>query len=360
VEGCKLDHGFQVLLSRYPELTLLGDIDALQTKSFTSGARIRWKGRFYDLLDPREQISAVFTVFNLPFASIRDLLQMGRLSTFYRDDEVRADRRSTAELLDSYRFSSSFRQAFLNPFLAGVLLDRTLSADSAISRFYLKVFSEGPAGLPRDGMQALPQLLATQLGSSHIVLGASAAAVAPREVILESGETLRAKRIVCALDSLGAARLGCPEQTVPAHAVGVFYYICNEPPFSEPILVLNGEGVGPINNLSVLTNVQPSYAPAGVSLISVTVLGGTTHQAEGTLREAVEAQLRAWYGAQVDRWRFLHSFWVDSAVPARPRLGCGWIEHEGVFFAGDYLSYGSQNGALRAGRRVAEAVLEDF
>ena len=358
--GCKLDHGFQVLLSGYPELSLINGIETLQSRPFASGARIRWRGRFYDLLDPRAKLSALLTTFTIPFASPRDLLQMARLSTFYRDDEVRSDGQTTVELLQRYGFSQNFREAFLQPFLGGVLLDRTLSADAAMTRFYLKVFAEGPAVLPRDGMQALPQLLATHLGTSHILLGASVVAVTPREVVLESGETLRARRVVCALDSLSAARLGCPEQTMPAHSVGVFYYMCHTPPFSEPLLVLNGDGSGPINNLSALTNVQPSYAPPGVSLISVTVLGGLGRQAEEALREQVFAQLREWYGPQVESWQFIRSFWIEGAVPARPRLGCGWIEHQGVFYAGDYLSYGSQNGALRAGRRVAQAVLEDF
>ncbi len=358
--GFKLDHGFQVLLSAYPELSLINGIDSLRCKPFASGARIRWKGRFYNLLDPRTKLSALLTSLTLPFASPRDLLQMARLSTFYRDDEVRSDHQSTLQMLQRYGFSENFRNAFLQPFLGGVLLDRTLSADAAMTRFYLKVFAEGPAVLPHDGMQALPELLATHLGSSHIILATSVVAITPRDVILESGETLRARRVVCALDSFAAARLGCPEQTMPAHAVGVLYYTSPTPPFSEPLLVLNGDSSGPINNLAILTNVQPAYAPSGVSLISVTVLGGLGREGEELLRERVGAQLREWYGSQIDEWRFIRSFWIESAVPARPRLGCGWIEHEGVFYAGDYLSYGSQNGALRAGRRVAQAVIEDF
>jgi len=34
--------------------------------------------------------------------------------------------------------------------------------------------------------------------------------------------------------------------------------------------------------------------------------------------------------------------------------------HHGVVYAGDYLSYGSQNGALRAGREAAALVLQGF
>lgn len=358
-DGCKLDHGFQVILRAYPELTLIDGVDSLGLKPFRSGARVRWQGRFYDVVDPREQPSALLSLLNHPFASLRDLVRLACLATFYRDTEVSSDVRSTSELLDRHRFSPPFRNAFLEPFLRGVLLDPKLSMDSAMTRFYLKVFSEGPACLPRDGMQALPELLLGNLGSSHVRLSSSVAGVTECEVILANGETLRAQRVLCALDCLGAAQLGGPEQTLPMHAVGVLYFTSAEPPYAEPLLVLNGEGDGPINNLAVLTNVQGTYAPAGTSLISVTVLGAKPHQ-EPELWAQVEAQARAWYGDSVTTWRRLRSFWVDAAIPARPRLGKGWLEHNGVFFAGDYLSYGSQNGALRAGRKVAEAILTEL
>jgi protoporphyrinogen oxidase len=267
-EGCKLDHGFQVILRAYPELTLISGVDSLGLKPFRSGARIRWQSRFYDLVDPREQPSNLLTLINHPFASLRDLVRLACLATFYRDTEVRSDVRNTSELLDRQRFSPAFRKAFLEPFLRGILLDPTLSMDSAMTRFYLKVFSEGPACLPRDGMQALPELLVRNLGSSHVRLSSSASRVTEREVILADGETLRAQQVLCALDCLGAAQLGGPEQTLPMHAVGVlYYYTSEEPPYAEPLLVLNGEGTGPINSLAVLTNIQSAYAPPGTSLI---------------------------------------------------------------------------------------------
>jgi hypothetical protein len=41
-------------------------------------------------------------------------------------------------------------------------------------------------------------------------------------------------------------------------------------------------------------------------------------------------------------------------------MASGWIQKDGVLFAGDYLTYGSQNGALMAGRQVAQAVINGF
>ena len=42
-----------------------------------------------------------------------------------------------------------------------------------------------------------------------------------------------------------------------------------------------------------------------------------------------------------------------------PSLSVGFKDVDGVIYAGDYLSYGSQNGALAAGRAVGAAVVMD-
>ena len=59
----------------------------------------------------------------------------------------------------------------------------------------------------------------------------------------------------------------------------------------EPMLVLNGEGDGPIHHLSVPSDVQPTYAPPGQSLISITVLGDPA-QSDDDLQQSVLEQLR--------------------------------------------------------------------
>jgi hypothetical protein len=285
-------------------------------------------------------------------------MQLARLVLLYRAHEVHSDGHSTDQLLTELRFSPSFQDAFLRPFLRGVSLDPALSLDAALTRFYLKMFSRGAALLPAAGARGLPELLADRIGRSHILLGVAATAVAPRHVVLEDGETLHAHAVICALDAVGAAQLGSPEQTVPSHASRVLYFSAPEAPFSEPLLVLNGECGGPINHLAVLSNVQPGYAPRGAALISASLVGAAVRTPERETIPQVQAQLRSWYGDAVQRWEPLPSYTIPAAVPARPRMSLGWLVHNGVYYAGDYLSYGSQNGALRAGRQVAAAVLE--
>jgi hypothetical protein len=137
------------------------------------------------------------------------------------------------------------------------------------------------------------------------------------------------------------------------------YFSAPAAPFSEPILVLNAEG-GPISTLAVLSNVQPKYAPAGRSLISVVVLGDDARLDTEALLRAVRTQLCDWYGGAVSEWDFIQRFAVPNALPSRSRMGVGWTDRSGVLYAGDYLSYPSQNGALAAGREVGEAVVATF
>jgi hypothetical protein len=137
------------------------------------------------------------------------------------------------------------------------------------------------------------------------------------------------------------------------------YFGAQNPPYSEPILVLNGEG-GPISILAVPSNVQPKYAPVGRSLISVLVLGEYARTSDESLVAAVRKQLCEWYGDYSLEWEFLQRFDVPNALPSRPRMGVGWTERAGILYAGDYLSYPSQNGALAAGRQVGEAVIAAF
>src|SRR5436190_24043276 len=53
VDGFRLDRGFQVLLTAYPEAQRLLDYAALDLRPFAPGALIRYRGRFHRVVDPR-------------------------------------------------------------------------------------------------------------------------------------------------------------------------------------------------------------------------------------------------------------------------------------------------------------------
>jgi phytoene dehydrogenase-like protein len=359
VNGYKLDRGFQVVLSAYPELKTLRGVESLECRAFSSGARIRSHGRFQDFVDPRRHPEALISTLRSPLASFSDLVRLFFLSRGGRRATCSSLGISTDEGLARGGFSQRFQDSFLKPFLRGVLLDPHLQADFGVSRFYLQMFAYGDALLPLSGAQGLSNLLSENIGSSHVRLRSTVNSLSKNEVALEDGESFSARKVLCATDALGAAQLGSSEQTFAHHGCATLYFSCSSPPFEEPIIVLSGEP-GPIATLAVVTNVQPTHAPPGRHLVAVSVIGPDAALPKTTLYQRVLTQARQWYGDQVQDWAPVKSFSIPAAVVARPRLSEGVLQLNGVMYAGDYLSYPSQNGALSAGRCAAAKIIEEL
>lgn len=65
VDGFRLDRGFQVFLTSYPEAKSILDYEALDLKPFLPGALVRYGGRFHELTDPwRRPLSAIRSLFS--------------------------------------------------------------------------------------------------------------------------------------------------------------------------------------------------------------------------------------------------------------------------------------------------------
>ena len=89
---------------------------------------------------------------------------------------------------------------------------------------------------------------------------------------LESGESLSAQGIIVATEGPATGEL-LPLLTPPPYRpVANLYFAAPEPPFTGPYLLLNGEGVGRINNLCILSQVAPTYSKNFQQLLSVSVL----------------------------------------------------------------------------------------
>jgi hypothetical protein len=140
------------------------------------------------------------------------------------------------------------------------------------------------------------------------------------------------------------------------------YWSAPAPPVAEPVLVLDGDGAGPVNHLAVMSAAAPEYAPPGRALVSGSVVGSPTRP-DAEVEAAARAQLRGWFGEAVDGWAHLATYRILHALPALPsldpperplRLG------DGLYVTGDWRRNASINGALTAGRHAADAVLSDL
>ena len=224
--------------------------------------------------------------------------------------------------------------------------------------FVLRMFAEGHAAVPAAGMQAIPAQLAAGLAPGSVRLNAPVVALGDGAVTLQSGERVGADEVVVATDGATAAEL-LPE--LPATAwrhVTCVYFAAPASPLGAPVLVLNGSGAGIVNNVAVLSDVAPRYAPAGQSLVSVSVLREAPGD-EGSVARQVQAELTGWFGAEVEQWRRLALYRIPRALPVRLPLDRPVPSpvRPGVWAAGDFLTTASIQGAMESGERVADALL---
>jgi len=205
--------------------------------------------------------------------------------------------------------------------------------------------------------------LAGKLPSGSVRLNSPVQALHKNGLQLAGGESIRARAVVIAADGPSAAHLVGEAKPV-SHSVTCFYYSAEESPVPLPILVLNGDGAGPVNNFSVLSQVARSYAPKGKRLISATVLG-TQALTDMQLGGLVIAQMKNWFGKVASTWQLLRSYRI---IHAQPQQLPGALEprqrpvriRPGIYVCGDHRDNASINGALRSGSRAAEAVISDL
>ncbi len=364
-DGFLIDRGFQVLLTAYPEAQAVLDYDALRLGRFAPGAWIRAEGTFQVIGDPFRRPTQALPTLLADVGTLADKLRVLRLRQTVlagtADDLWRRPEMTTERALRyRYGFSDRMVDRFFRPFLGGVLLDPTLSASSRAFEVYFRRFSEGDAALPAGGVQAMPEQLAASLPPGTVRLGAHVSEVTPTEVRVEGGDAVPCRAVVVATDARSAGAL-LDVETPPSKGTVQIAWAAADAPTGEPVLMLDGEGTGPLNNVQVVSNVQPTYAPAGQALVTGSVLGRPS-ASDDALDAAARAQLRRWFGDAVDGWRTLRVDRVPDALPdlpslrppeRPPRLG-------GFYVTGDWRRNGSINGALAAGRHAAEAVLRDL
>lgn len=365
VDGFRLDRGFQVLLTAYPEAQRILDFPALNLQEFEPGALVRFKGKFHRFVDPWRRPGHFFSTALSSLATIPDKFRMARLrSRLCRgslEQLLNHPETTTLEALRNDGFSEKVIDRFFRPFLGGVFLEPELTTSSRKFEFVFRMFSQGYAALPAQGMEELARQIADRLPAGSIHTNLPVERIEGHTVHLVNGEQHSAKSVVVAVDSSAAARL-FGEETQPGCHVSCLYFAASRAPIEEPILVLNGDGQGPINNLCIPSQVSPAYAPDGQSLISVSILDDSLF--DESLLQNVNTQLRDWFGEQVDHWRHLKTYRIPYALPAQPPPALSPVTKsirraDGLFVCGDYLDIASLQGAMVSGRRVAETVISD-
>jgi predicted NAD/FAD-dependent oxidoreductase len=75
----------------------------------------------------------------------------------------------------------------------------------------------------------------------------------------------------------------------------------------------------------------------------------------------MKAELKKWYGNQVDDWKLLKTYRINYALPNQEKVADELLHSEmkindNLFICGDHLLNGSINAAMKSGRMVAELI----
>jgi phytoene dehydrogenase-like protein len=368
VDGFRLDRGFQVLLTAYPEAARVLDYAALDLHAFYPGALVRSGGEFYRVADPMRDIGGGLRTLATPIGSIKDKSKVAQLrlkltarpiERLWQEPET-----STVNYLRKAGFSQQMIDRFFRPFFGGVFLEPDLRTSSRLFAFLFRMFATGETAVPGQGMGVISQQLASRLPAGVVRLNTLVEAVEPGVVTLAGGERLTAQVVVVATDGPEAARLldGAIEP-VPMNGATTLYFATDHAPTTEPILIMTADEDGPVNDLAIMSSVAPAYAPPGKVLIAANIIG-VPDQDDAALETAARHQLTDWFGDVVVGWRLLRVYRIPRALPAEPPPALTPPERPvrvrpGLFVCGDHRDNGSINGALVSGRRAAEAVLAE-
>ncbi len=361
VEGFRLDRGFQVFNTAYPEAAALLDIEALDLRAIPSGVIVFDGGRRERFMLPWRHPEHALSGVLADVGSLRDKAALAALTA--RDialpgSVLRGGReRTTQEELRHWGISSTMIDKLIRPFLAGVVLERDLETSSRFFHLIWRCFARGTVGVPALGMGQIPLQLAARIPAGAITLGTPVTAVTAGGVRTADGGTIPARAVVVATGPATAARL-CPGLEVPAmRAVTTFYHVAPASPTGDPTQIVDAEGQ--ITDTLVLTDTAPEYSPDGRALISTSLLGVLSDADEPRVRQRL-AQV---YRADTSAWRHLATYPIEGALPAmappfplrRPVRFA-----PGRYVCGDHRDTGSHQGALVSGRRAADAVLADL
>ncbi|MFJ8809829.1 NAD(P)/FAD-dependent oxidoreductase [Streptomyces sp. NPDC102490] len=382
VDGFRLDRIGQPLSTAYPELRRTPGLDGLALLPFAPGVLLHSEGRHHRAGAPagvRSARGALHAVRALasaprsvpapraragaPLGTAVDQARLGaalaRLAHTPAERLLVRPELPAARALATRGLPARTIDGFLRPLLAALLYDPDLTTSSRCADLALRAFAGGRLALPEGGAEALPEHLARSLPPGTVHTGVRVTSVATNAVTTAEHGVIRCRAVLVATDARAAAEL-LPGLRVPDfHPVTVVHHTTDEPATTGAALLLDADRGGPVAHTAQISQVDPSRAPAGRTLVSSTVLGPPPPD----LDTAVRIHLSRLYGTPTARWETLAVHHTPEAVPAMrpphdPRRPVRLLA--GLYVCGDHRDTSTAQGALHSGHRAAAAILTDL
>jgi phytoene dehydrogenase-like protein len=352
IDGFTIDKGFQVINPGYREFDKLDIRTNFHVIPAGAVAYVGGQWRFFG--DPRREARSLLGALSaiasepLPFLSILRGVFLAKIESG----------ESAANFLQRIGITGEVYEAIVEPFLRGVFLAALTEVDARFARRVLRSLYRHVPGLPDGGVQTIAQELRNRLKSIQCgtrVLGITR--TGKGFTVRTENSSITARKVIVATDYHGAETFagnsGVDLPKIDSAHSHAWYFTIESPLRAQHQLHVAPLQSGPVVTAVDIAAVVPSYSPDGRGLLSVTTL-------ESCSEAQVRNHLQQIYGEPITG-ELITEFAIANALPiiAPGAKRTGILDHDGLVFAGDYLTEPSQNGALLSGRLAGEAVINN-
>ena len=361
LDGYSLDHGFQVLLTAYPAAKKYLDFDALALQEFLPGSAIFKNGKQKIIGDPLRNLSLLIPTLFSEIGTVNDKLKILALNRRLKKKSIQnifaEKEQTTLAYLENIGFSETIITDFFIPFFSGIFLENKLDTSSRMFEFVYKMFGEGNAALPKDGIQAIPKQLFEKLKNTTCVFNTKVKSVENGSIILESGEIIKSNFTIIATQASGLVS-NLKNQATLWKSCDTLYFEVAKREIRKPLIGLIAAPNALINNIFYHTSLQTS-ATATKELLSVTVID-RQNLTNKQLVAKVQKELKEL--CNIDSCTFIKQYNIPMALPKLQDIQYEMLPSETrltetIFLAGDTQLNGSLNAAMIAGERAALEVI---
>ena len=331
VDGFILDHGFQVINPGYPEVKRSKVVESCSFVSLTpgfelvDGSRTEWVGA---------SIEAALNV-----GTIKEKIAFAGFMA--KNLDGKASFKEASETFDG------MYEDYLKPFLRGVFLADPDNENALTAQAILRSFILDRPGVPAKGVQEFSNLLAKPLKNLHLNEGVESF---EGQIVHTHAGSYHAKQIIIATDPLTAKQLVPAMGEILMSSSTTWYHSVDSDFHFNKRLRVNKQGS--IVNSLIISDCVPSYAPLDKKLITTTVLDPISEN--DCLKE-----LASMWNAPEDAFTHIGRYEIPGSLPVHTPgtpLARKVQVSDSLFLAGDHRGLPSQQGAMDAGRRVAELI----
>lgn len=358
-DGHILDKGFQVLLNAYPLAKKYLDYSQLDIIKFDIGSYIFKNNRRECIGDPLRDKSLLFSTIFSDIGTLRDKYLIFKLNKSLKKTSIEqifeSKEVSTLTFLKNFGFSITIINDFFKPFFSGIFLETELQTSSIMFQFIFKMFGEGEAVIPKNGIQEVSNQLYQKLKKSKIFFNQKATQITNQEVQFVDGTVKSFNFCIVATEASNLIP-NLSNQPVAWKSTSTLYFEVDEDQ------VFNRNMIGLLSNKeeALINSISFPYTKQTNKLLSVSVI--KNHElTEFELISQVKKELEAYFNITIIK--YLKTFTITKALPDLKNVIYEVSPSEtqlteSIFLAGDTTLNGSLNAAMLSGELAAKAIHE--